>query len=290
MWLQSSLSPTLPSTAADTTNYSQAPKVGWTSPYEITLLIVSILLFLAFGVWEYRFASHPIMPLGIFRAPSFAAVIIVVLFSFMSYGTFIWYMIAWQQDIRHFSVLSTAWGLTPLAIFSAAGAFIAAWLVPRLAVQWILVIGAMAVLIAEALVATMPEQQLYWKQMFVATVIQSFCPDFIYTAAQIVACNSVGKKDQGVAGSLIGTLQLYATSIGLGFAGIVETHVAAGAATGESADGYRAALYFGMGLASMALIVGFAFVRMPKDTREGWQIKDDGSDVSSREQKGVLPA
>ena len=66
----------------------------------------------------------------------------------------------------------------------------------------------MAVLVLEVRVATTPEQQLYWKQMFPATIIQSFCPYFIYTAAQIVACNSVGSKDQGVAGSLIGTLQL----------------------------------------------------------------------------------
>jgi len=250
------------------------------------MLILSILLFLAFGIWEYRFATHPIIPLTIFRAPSFTPVIIVVLFSFMSYGTFIWYLIAWQQEIRHWSVLSTAWGLTPLAIFSAAGAFIAAWMVPRLAVQWILVIGTMAVLVAELLVATMPEQQLYWKQMFLATVIQSFCPDFIYTAAQIVACNSVGKRDQGIAGSLIGTLQLYATSTGLGFAGIVETHAAgdAAAAGAGQAEGYRAALYFGMGLAGMALVIGLVFVRMAKDTREGWQMEDTVPDASSGEE------
>lgn len=260
---------------ADRANFSQAPKAGWDSPYEIALLIVSMLFLLAFTVWESRFTTHPIIPLSIFRAPSFGAVLIVVLFSFMSYGTFIWYMIAWQQKIRHWSVLSTAWGLTPLAIFSALGAFIAAWLVPRLAVQWILAIGAIAVLVAGILVTTMPEQQLYWKQMFFATIIQSFCPDFIYTAAQIVACNSVGKKDQGVAGSLIGTLQLYATSTGLGFAGIVETRVAAQVVGGEgTAARYRAALYFGMGLAAMALAIGMAFVRMPKDTREGWRGND----------------
>ena len=217
------------------------------------------------------------MPLTIFCAPSFGPVVIVVLFSFMSYGTFIWYTIAWQQSIRHWSVLSTAWGLTPLPIVSAGGAFLAAWMVPRFAVQWILAIGAIAVLVAEVLVATMPEQQLYWKQMFLATIIQSFCPDFIYTAAQIVACNSVGRKDQGVAGSLIGTLQLYATSIGLGFAGIVETHVAARTAGGGLVEGYRAALYFGMGLACVSLALGLVFVRLPKDTREGWKEIDEKS-------------
>lgn len=224
------------------------------------------------------------MPLGIFKAPSFTPVIIVVLFSFMSYGTFLWYMIAWQQQIRHWSALSTAVGLIPLAICAASGAIIAAWLVPRLAVQWILAIGAISVMVAEVLVATMPEQQLYWKQMFLATVIQSFCPDFIYTAAQIVACNSVGRKEQGIAGSLLGTLQLYATSTGLGFAGMVETHAVAHIAGAGLADGYRAALYFGVGLAGTALFIGIVFVRMPKDTREGWEEGDDES------QKAISPA
>lgn len=276
--------------AADTSDYSQAPKAGWTSPYEIALLILSLCFLLAFGVWEYYFAFYPIVPLATFRAPSFRPVIVVVFFSFMSYGTFIWYMIAWQQEIRHWTVLSTAWGLTPLAIFSAAGALIAAWLVPRLAVQWILAIGAMAVLVAHVLVATMPEQQLYWMQMFPATIIQSFCPDFIYTAAQIVACNSVGKRDQGVAGSLIGTLQLYATSTGLGFAGIVETHAVAQVVVGGPAGGYRAALYFGMGLAGMALAIGLAFVRMPKDARQECQGRDAMPDVSKGDHKGISPA
>lgn len=213
------------------------------------------------------------MPVKIWMAPSFFALIIVVPFSFMSYGTFIWYLVAWQQEIRHWSVLSLAFGLTPLPICAAAGAILAAWLVPRLAAQWILAIGCLTVMIAEVLISTMPEQQTYWAQVFPATIIQSFCPDFIFTAAQIIACNSVRRHEQGIAGSLIGTLQLYATSLGLGFAGIVERHTDRNGLS--PATGYRSALYFGMGMAIVALVIGGLFVRMPKDTREGWQGEDE---------------
>ena len=84
------------------------------------------------------------------------------------------------------------------------------------------------------------------------------------------------RNEQGIAGSLIGTLQLYSTSIGLGFAGVVEVHVGGrgGGGEGEIVRGYRAALYFGMGLAGVALLVCAFWVRMPKDTREGWQGDD----------------
>ena len=74
-----------------------------------------------------------------------------------------------------------------------------------------------------------------------------------------MACNSVGKKDQGIAGSLIGTLQLYATSTGLGFAGVVERRIAARVG-GTTVDGYRGALYLGMGLAGIALAIGVLLV------------------------------
>ena len=144
-----------------------------------------------------------------------------------------------------------------------------AWLIPRLAAQWIMALGCLAILIAQVLLATMPEQQSYWAQVFPATILSAFCPDFIFTAAQIIACNSVRRHEQGIAGSLVGVLQVYATSTGLGFAGIVETH------TDDHGSlpvrGYRSALYFGMGMAVVALVIGVLFVKMTKDTREGWQ-------------------
>lgn len=174
-------------------------------------------------------------------------------------------------------------GLTPLPICAAFAAVLAAWLIPRIAAQWILALGALSILVAQVLIATMPEQQSYWAQVFPATIIQSFCPDFIFTAAQIIACNSVRRHEQGIAGSLVGTLQLYATSIGLGFAGIVETHTDGRGSSPVA--GYRSALYFGMGMAVTALILSVVFVRMPKDTREGWQEEDASADSSQAGQE-----
>jgi len=186
----------------------------------------------------------------------------------MSFGTLLWYMIAWQQEIRHWSVLSFGVGWIPFGIFGTVGAFLAGWLIPRLAAQWILAIGLGTVLISNLLVATMPDQQTYWAQIFPATVLMGFCPDFVYTAAQIIASNSVRRSQQGTAASLIGLLNLYGNSLGLGFAGTVETEVNKTAA--DIVTGYRAALYFGAGLAGAALLFDVFSVRMAKDEREGW--------------------
>lgn len=114
----------------------------------------------------------------------------------------------------------------------------------------------------------MPEQQTYWAQVFPATSLGSFCADFVYIAAQIIASNSVRKRGQGVAGSLIGTLNLYGNSLGWGFAGTVEAQVAKSA--GEVMS-FRAALWFGAALGIIALVLDVGFVRTPKNNQEGWK-------------------
>lgn len=129
-------------------------------------------------------------------------------------------------------------------------------------------IGIGTVVVGNVILATMPTQQPYWPQVFPAILLSSFCPDLVYVAAQLIASNSVGRRHQGIAGSLIGTLNLYRNNLGLGFAGTIEVEV-----SGHGADlvsGYRGALYFGVAIGIVGLLLNFACVKMPKDEREGW--------------------
>lgn len=186
----------------------------------------------------------------------------------MSNGIFLWYMVAWLQLLRGKTILQFGLEWTPFGIVATIGTFLAAWLIPRLAAQWILAIGSAAILVANLLLATMPVQQTYWAQVFPATIFMAFCPDFVYVAAQIVASNSVKRSQQGIAASLIGTLNLYGNSLGLGFAGTIETQVNKYRA--DQVLGYRAALYFGAGIALVATVLDSLLVRVVKDEREGW--------------------
>ncbi len=252
---------------------------------------MSVALFLVFLAWEQYYARDPIMPLAVFRTPTFAALIFVVLLSYMAFGILLWYAISWQQTLRHVSVLQTGINLLPFAAGSVIAVGLAAYLLPRIAAQWIMAIGVAVVLVACLLLATMPVNQSYWAQTFPAILLSSFCPDFVYLAAQIIASNSVSYKHQGVASSLVGTLNLYGNSLGLGFAGTIETEIAkrVGGGSGHTGDvldnvagtvsGYRGALYFGAAIAAVGLALDFAFVRVPKDVREGWDPEEDVPDA-----------
>ncbi|CAG9992192.1 unnamed protein product [Clonostachys byssicola] len=230
--------------------WNQAPSVGWDTPYEIACLILSVLLFASFIAWEKYCAKDPIMPVQVFRAPTFTALIFVIL--------------------RDLSILKTGIHFIPFGGGAVIAVALAAWLISRVAAQWILAIGIGTVIVSNLLLATMPIQQTYWAGIFPAVLLSSFCPDLAYVAAQLIASNSVGRRHQGVASSLIGTLNLYGNSLGLGFAGTIESQVSNGHEIGDIVLGYRAALYFGMALGVVALILNFAFVRMPKDQRQGW--------------------
>ncbi|KAF5879080.1 putative efflux pump antibiotic resistance protein [Botrytis fragariae] len=67
--------------------WNQAPLVGWDSPYEIALLLVSVIHSAGFVYWEMKVAKEPILPFNIWKAPSFGLLILTV-FSFISLGIF----------------------------------------------------------------------------------------------------------------------------------------------------------------------------------------------------------
>ncbi|PVI06245.1 MFS general substrate transporter [Periconia macrospinosa] len=251
---------------------SQAPAVGWTETYEYVLLIVAILHFIAFFVWESRVAADPILPLDIWTAPSFGLMILSAFFTFMSVGIVIWYISLFNILFRGYTLFLNGAAYATLAVCGAGAAILSAKLIRHLPAQYIMAIGSLSSCTALILIATMPAQQTYWAQVFPALVFTAFGPDFLFTSAQIIASNTVKRKHQGAAGSLIGTVLSYGLSAGLGFAGTVESYT-----NNEGKDpvrGYRNALYLGIGMAGCAVAIAVAFVRIPRDRREGWDEDD----------------
>jgi MFS family permease len=262
--------------------YSQAPLAGWNSPYEITLLIIALIHFAAFAYWEIKVAEEPILPFNIWKAPSFGLLMLTIFFSFMSLGIFFWYMNIYMITIRGDSLITVGLQYLPLTIVGCMVAFLAAWLVPRVPAQVIIGAGCIAVITINCILATIPADITYWAMGFPALFLSGFTIDLIVTSAQIIASNTVPMKHQGVAGSLVGTLLGYGMSTGLGIAGTVEVHT-----NDEGKDllrGYHSAAYLAIGLAVAAFFMGAIFIRIPKDTREGWGDDEEGA---ARHQKAM---
>lgn len=238
-----------------------------------------MLHFALFVLREARFAIEPILPMAIWKSSSFMAMITAVFLTLMAVGIVIWYIAAWDYNIRGYSILLNAAVMVPLAVCGALAAVLSAIAVRYIAAQYIMAIGSLASCVSLVLISTMPEQQTYWAQVFPAVLIIAFGPDFLFTAAQIIASNTVGREEQGAAGSLIGTVVSYGLSTGLGFAGTVEYYTG----NAESpAQGYRNGMYLGIGMAGLAILLALLFVRIPKDERDGWDEQEATANPNSR--------
>ena len=212
--------------------------------------------------------------------------IISAFLTFMGVGIAIWYVSEWNINIRGYSIFLTAAAYTPLAVCGALAAILSATAVRYLAAEYIMATGSLASLTSLLLLATMPEQQSYWAQVFPAILILALGPDFLFTAAQIIASVTVTRRRQGVAGSLIGTILSYGLSTGLGFAGTVEYYT-----NDEGRNrirGYRNALYLGAGMAAAATVISVLFVRIPKNRREGWNEDDFATEETNTPVSGQI--
>jgi MFS family permease len=198
--------------------------------------------------------------------------ILTAFFAFMSVAILVWYISVWNLQVRHYTLLLNGATYAPLAVCGAFAAIISAKVIRYLPAEYILAIGSLASCVGLILIATMPEQQTYWAQVFPAFIFTAFGPDFLFTAAQIIASNTVKRHQQGIAGSVIGTILSYGLSTGLGFAGTVEAYTSDHGQ--DPVQGYRNALYLGIGLAGCAALMAVLFIRIPKDVRDGWDEDD----------------
>ncbi|OJJ83252.1 uncharacterized protein ASPGLDRAFT_48653 [Aspergillus glaucus CBS 516.65] len=78
-----------------------------------------------------------------------------------------------------------------------------------------------------------------------------------FPAGTIILSRAMPREHQGVAASLVNTFINYSISIGLGFAGTVEGQVNNGGK--DVLQGYRGALYMGVGLSGLGVAVALFF-------------------------------
>lgn len=190
----------------------------------------------------------------------------------MSVGIYCWYVTVWLANLRGWGPVLLGLSFLPMAITGSASAFFAAWVVSRVRAEVVLCLGSLGAVAMNVLVVTMPVQETWWAQVFPAMIFAGCTGDMIFAAGQIIASSIVSKKHQGTAGSLLGTLFTYGLSTGLGFGGTVEINVNKNGT--DLVAGYRGAEYLAIGFAGMAFVIALLFVRMERNTVEGWQGED----------------
>lgn len=135
--------------------------------------------------------------------------------------------------------------------------------------SWIMVVGQVAYLVGSILAATRPAHSIYWTYYFFSVLIITVGMDTSLPAATIIFSNAVPHEYQGIGASVVMTIVNYSISLGLGIAGTVEANINQGGKTkSDELLGYRGALWLGVGLAGLGLVLSLIFVAKDKLKRK----------------------
>ncbi|KAJ5203580.1 hypothetical protein N7449_005659 [Penicillium cf. viridicatum] len=234
-------------------SWNQAALVGWKNPYTYVLFIVGFIFIGAFALIE-RKATCPLLPRSVFRlfTGELAWVLGCIAAGWSSLGIIIYYFYQFMEVIKGDSPLLATAKQSAAAASGAVTALVTGFLLGRLPPS-VIMFCAMAFFTAGLpIFAT--------ARAFVVSLITSWGMDMSFPSGTLILSNSMPRHHQGLAASPVATTVNYSISLGLGFAGTVETHV--NDVGNNVLRGYRGALYMGIRLASLGLVLSICFMFM----------------------------
>lgn len=246
--------------------WNQAPVVGWQKAYVYILLILGFLFLAAFIYYEVCISPHPLIPFETVNT-EVCFILGCVACGWSSFGIWVFYTWRFLENIRGNTPLLAATQFVPPAPSGLAASLVTAYLMGKVKPGWVMFIALSAFTIGSIFMAISPVGQTYWGLTFVSLLVMPWGMDMSFPAATVILSDAVGRRNQGVAASLVTTVVNYSISIGLGIAGTVEVHINNGGSTfDDRLKGYHAAQYTGIGMGGLGIVLSLLYV--VKSTRK----------------------
>ena len=258
--------------------WNQAPISTWSSPAVLVPLILGLGLLVAFFFIENHVVAHPLIPSSALSVHN-VFILACVGLGWSSFGCWAYYFWQFVETLRGVSPLLGTAQIVPAGISGLFAALTTGYLLSRAPPSTIMSAALLAFFTGNTLLATMPVTQTYWLQTFFSILITPWGMDMSFPAGTVILSDFMPRGQQGLAASLVNTVVNYSISIGLGIAGTVEVHVNEGGK--DLLKGYRGALYTGMGLSGMGVLVSGCFIMSELKKRRS-QEKDLDAIVGER--------
>lgn len=260
--------------------WNQGPVVGWTTPYTYALMIVGVVMFVAFVLVETR-VRYPLIPFGVLKIDSFFTLACISA-GWSGFGIFVLYTWNMLVVLKGQTPLLTSVQFVPVAISGLGAALATGLILPHFRASTVMLISMTAFFVGGVIFATRPVHQTYWAQEFVGIIVLPWGMDMSFPAATIVLSRAMPRRQQGLAASLVNTFVNYSISIGLGFAGTVDSQVNGGGR--DILKGYRGALYMGVGLAGLGIVVALIFCFLELHRSRVSEKLQEGEERAEKEQ------
>jgi EmrB/QacA subfamily drug resistance transporter len=244
-------------------------QTGWGSTDTLALIAAGVALLTAFVLIEGRFASHPLMPLRIYRSRALSAANVVVLL--VGGATFgMWFFLSlYLQQVLGYSPIRAGLAFLPMTLCIVIGSTVASRIVQRVGTKPLLVTGMTAQAIGLILFAGVPVNGSYLSNLLVPSLLVAMGIGLSFVPATIAAVAGVAPAEAGLASGLVNTARMFGGALGLAvLAAIATGQTNSDLRTGASAhaaltSGFQVAFVVAAGFAAVGgLVAVFGLPRL----------------------------
>ena len=254
------------------------PDVGWTAGSTMTLLVGSVVLLVAFAVWEMR-TANPLLPMRIAldrnRGGSFLTFLLVGagLFAMFLFLTF------YFQTVLGYSALRSGFAFLPFSGGIIVSAGLVAQMLPKVGPKPLMVGGLVMSVVGMLYLTQISATTSFVTHVLPAELLLSVGMAGVFIPASSTALVGVDSHDAGVASALLNTTQQVGGSLGLAllntlYAGAVTSYLTENARSPADVQrlqfdaflhGYRVSFFWGAVLLAAALLTTIVFINAKKD-------------------------
>jgi EmrB/QacA subfamily drug resistance transporter len=240
---------------------------GWGSSGVLEPIALGVALLLAFVAVEGRFASAPLVPLGVFRMRLLRAANLVVFLLGMSLFA-MWFILSlYLQQVLHFDALKTGVAFLPITLGVVFATSQAARLVARVGVRPVIAGGMFVSAVGLALLSGIAPRANYFTAVLPGGMLAGLGMGFALVPATIVAVQGVPAAQSGLASGLVNTARLMGGALGLAVLSTIaasRTHaqlLSGLAAPLAITDGYQLAFLAGALLSTLGAVASIVLLR-----------------------------
>jgi EmrB/QacA subfamily drug resistance transporter len=246
-----------------------ASEAGWTDAGTLTWLGTSILLLSVFIFNETK-ASHPLVPLGIFKNRNLSGGNLIMLpIVAGALGQF-FFLTLYIQNILQYSPVITGLSFLPVPLIIGTLSYNAPKLMQRFNVKHLLVTGTICVTFGVFLFSFLTENSSYWTHLLPAFIIMAFGFGLSFVSITVAATNGIPPHEAGLASGLLNTSQQVGGALGLAVLSVVAHNVTAGAlAAGQTVEaanllGYQRVFLTASSMMLLSIIIAIFVIQTPK--------------------------
>ncbi|KAJ7020960.1 major facilitator superfamily domain-containing protein [Mycena alexandri] len=225
---------------------------GWGSAQVIAPLVISLMLVLAFFLWESRLPeSYAAVPSKMWKYENFK---VLVLFAFAPFAWWssIFLQFSWLWEVVYqWSAIKTAVHFLPIGLGMFPGLLISAQLQARLGLKWVIFIGFVLVCIGTVLLRLVTillpfadSAARYWRFAFPGFLLGTIGAALVYTATSVALLANTPKSVSGIVSAIFICVLQMGGAIGSAILASIQTSVQISHGGPTSFTGRAAGLWF----------------------------------------------